>query len=184
MKAEINAGSMADIAFLLLIFFLVTTTIDSEQGLMAKLPRYENNPKPSKIPTRNVLAILINSDNQIMVNGDLIEIEELKKFTKNFILNENNSEDLPQKKTAHIPLIGKADISKHVISLKSHNETNYKTYINVRNELISTYNELRNEAANQFFGTNYEKLKIGKEFDKLKALKTLYPQRISEAEPF
>lgn len=180
---QINAGSMADIAFLLLIFFLVTTTIESEAGIMAKLPPFEENPEPVKLLERNVLNILINADDKIMLNGKLVEIDQVKSEAKTFIANPNDLAELPQKKKVDVHLLGYQFVSKHIISLQNDNGTSYDTYIQVRNELASAYNELRDEAAQMHFQVNYDFIKESKDKEKLKALKQLIPQRISEAEP-
>lgn len=168
--AEINAGSMADIAFLLLIFFLVTTTIDTDKGIAIKLPPMPEEDQPQddlKLKERNVLKILVNSNNQLLADGELITIKELKRKTKDFI--DNPADD---------PTLAESP-QKAVISLKNDRGTAYNTYIQVHNELKAAYNELRNAMAMS---------KHGKPFDKLTADQALeiqdyYRQVISEAEP-
>ena len=178
---EINAGSMADIAFLLLIFFLVTTTMDVDSGLSRKLPPIpeETTEKPPKIKERNVFIVLINSKNQLQVEGKLMDISNLKEKTKEFVENPNDLKHLPEKDPKEIPFFGTYMVSKGVVSLQNDRGTSYETYIAVQNELISAYNELRDELARRRFGKAYTDLNE----DQQKAIKKIYPQRISEAEP-
>ncbi len=166
---EINAGSMADIAFLLLIFFLVTTTMDQDTGIARKLPPMpeEEQEKPPEIKAKNIYVVLINSNNQLLVEGEWTEISELKDGVKKFINNNGAdpaSSDSPE---------------KAIISLQNDRGTKYLTYIRVQNELAAAYNELRNEAALNKFGERYANL----EKTQKKEIRKMYPQKISEAEP-
>jgi biopolymer transport protein ExbD len=182
---EINAGSMADIAFLLLVFFLVTTTMDSDMGMLRKLPPTlpPDMPKPPPIKDRNVFVVLANANDQLLVEGQLMDITELKEAAKEFIANPMNKEELPEKKLTNIPELGQVMVSKQVISLQNDNGTSYELYIAVQNELARAYNELRNEMAMSEFGESFDALMEKGDKDKTKAIKTVYPQRISEAEP-
>jgi biopolymer transport protein ExbD len=182
---EINAGSMADIAFLLLVFFLVTTTMDSDLGMMRKLPPTlpPDMPKPPPIKDRNVFVVLANANDQLLVEGELMDITELKEAAKEFIANPSNKDGLPEKKQVDLPIFGVRMVSKQVISLQNDNGTSYKLYIQVQNELAAAYNELRDELAMDEFGISYKALIENKEKAKVKAIKKFYPQRISEAEP-
>lgn len=182
---EINAGSMADIAFLLLVFFLVTTTMDSDFGLMRKLPPPldPDIPKPPPIKERNVFVVLANANDQLLVEGELMEVGELKEAAKEFIANPMNKEDLPEKKMVDVPLLGQMPVSKQVISLQNDNGTSYNLYIQVQNELAAAYQELRDELAKEKFGKTYDALVEAKDKQKVKAIRKVYPQRISEAEP-
>ncbi len=167
---EINAGSMADIAFLLLIFFLVTTTIDTDKGIAIKLPPMpeENQPQEDlKLKERNVLKILVNSYDQLLVDGELTSIKDLKRKTKEFIDNPAGDPTL-----AETPM-------KAVISLKNDRGTSYNTYIQVHNELKAAYNELRNAMANAKFGKPFDKLNK----EQTEEIQNYYRQVISEAEP-
>lgn len=166
---EINAGSMADIAFLLLIFFLVTTTMDQDTGISRKLPPMpeEEQEKPPEIKAKNIYVVLINSKNELLVEGKWTQISELKDGAKKFINNNGvdpSSSDSPQ---------------KAIISLQNDRGTKYMTYIQVQNELAAAYNELRNEAALSKFGERYADLNKNEK----KEIRKLYPQKISEAEP-
>jgi len=178
---EINAGSMADIAFLLLIFFLVTTTMDTDSGLMRKLPPPIEDPeeKPPEFHERNVFIVLINSNNQLQVEGNLTRIENLKEKTKEFILNPLDKDNLPEKKIKEVPFFGAFPVSKGVISLQNDRGTSYETYIRVQNELIAAFDEIRNDVAKRRFGKRFDDCNE----DQQKAIKQIYPAAISEAEP-
>ncbi len=179
---EINAGSMADIAFLLLIFFLVATTMDIDSGLSRKLPPMpdKNQPKDdSKIKERNVFVVLINSHNKLLVEGQPMQIRDLKDKAKEFIANPLDKANLPEKKMTEIKYFGNYPVSKGIVSLQNDRGTNYKTYLAVQNELVAAYNELREELSMQKFGKPFDELKE----DQKKSIRKIYPQRISEAEP-
>ena len=182
---EINAGSMADIAFLLLVFFLVTTTMDSDLGMMRKLPPTlpPDMPKPPPIKDRNVFVVLANANDQLLVEGQLMDITEITEAAKEFIANPMNLDGLPEKKEVVLPVFGKRMVSKQVISLQNDNGTSYELYIAVQNELARAYNELRNELAMDEFGVSYDALIEKGDKERSKAIKKFYPQRISEAEP-
>jgi len=180
---EINAGSMADIAFLLLVFFLVTTTMDSDLGLFRKLPQVQDEQIDIVVHARNVLPIWVNANDELMLKGEPIEITELKVKAKLFIANPQNVLDLPEKKQKFVPLFGEVQVSKQIVSLQSDNETSYGMYIQVQNEIAKAYNELRDELAQEKFGESFSRLKETGQKQKVDAIKMIYPQRISEAEP-
>lgn len=167
---EINAGSMADIAFLLLIFFLVTTSIDSDKGIAIKLPpKLPPQENPPTIKKRNIWEVLINKNDQLLVENEWMNIDQLCAETKTFIQNPGKNENLSESP------------QKAVVSLKNDKGTTYGAYISVQNELKRAYNELRDEYSLGKFNRKYEELpKGGKE--QQEALKA-YPQKISEAEP-
>jgi biopolymer transport protein ExbD len=181
---EVNAGSMADIAFLLLIFFLVTTTMDVDTGLQRMLPPPpEENPDEQDIKQRNVFVVLVNANNMILCENEFTDLSQIKDKAKEFIANPQNREDLPEKEVKEIPFFGEVQVSKQVISLQNDRKTNYETYIGVQNELARAYNELRNELAQSKFGKTYDELVAAKDEEKVDAIRKIYPQRISEAEP-
>jgi len=168
MKNEINAGSMADIAFLLLIFFLVTTTIAEDKGILVKLPPWsEDEPDITKLKTRNVYSVLVNANNQLLVRGEEKQLKNLKENTIEFITNPKRVEDLAESPT------------KAIISLKNDRGTNYKTYLEVYNELRAAYNEIWEAQAQKRYSKAYEDLPIAYK----KAIRGDFPLVISEAEP-
>ena len=185
---EINAGSMADIAFLLLIFFLVATTMDIDTGisrLLPPMPEDEQQEDDQEIRERNVFVVLINKDDQLFVEREIVDISELKEMTKEFFVNPNDDPDLSEKREATIDFFGDIMVSKGVISLQNHIGTSYGKYIAVQNVLASAVNELRNEICMQQFGRRYESLDPlnETESDLIEAIKDVYPMAISEAEP-
>jgi biopolymer transport protein ExbD len=165
---EINAGSMADIAFLLLIFFLVTTTIAEDKGVLVRLPIWSDQPpETQKLNTRNVYSVLVNADNQLLVRGQQMNIRDLRENTKIFILNPQRREDMAESPT------------KALISLRNDRGTKYKTYLEVYNELKAAYNELREEEAMKKHGRGFEFITR----DQQAAIRNAIPLVISEAEP-
>ena len=156
---QINATSTADIAFMLLIFFLITTSMDTDRGLARQLPPPpENNQEKSDIivKERNVLQVRINKDDQLMVGGEWFDIKQLRERAKEFIANPNNDENMPEKHPKHLPYFGDVMITeKHVISVQNDVGTSYDAYLQVQNELVAAYNELRNELAQSQFGKSY-----------------------------
>lgn len=183
---EINAGSMADIAFLLLIFFLVTTTMDTDSGIVRKLPPMPESEIQDdiQIKERNIFVVLVNRDNRLLVEGELMDIRNLKEAAKEFIVNPNNSADLPALEPITLPYFGTVNVTKkHVISLQNDNGTSYKTYIAVQNELAAAYNELKDELSLRKFGKKYGNLDPEDDKDKIDAIDDIYPMRVSEAEP-
>ena len=179
---EVNAGSMADIAFLLLIFFLVTTTMSTDTGLARRLPppvpdQQEDDTPPIK--ERNVFSVLLNSKNQLLVEGKPMRVEELKDAAIEFILNVDKKETLPEFNQIEVDFFGTVEVSKGVISLQNDNGTQYQAYLMVQNELQRAYNEVRNDLARRKWNKDYEEL----EDDEQKAIRKIYPQKISEAEP-
>ncbi len=163
---KLNAGSMADIAFLLLIFFFVATTIVSDKGILVKLPPYitDNHVTP---PGKNVLSIKINADNEILIEGTPARIEELKERTVQFISNPEKSPLLPDKPT------------KAVISLQNDRGTFYETYLAVYNELYAAYHQLWDISSKRRFGKMYSMLS---DSEKRQVRKEI-PLILSEAEP-
>jgi len=181
---EIPSASMADIAFLLLIFFLVTTTMDVDSGLERRLPQWidpadvEDTPP---IKERNVFVVLVDRYDRLMVEGEISRVEDLREKAKEFLTNPGNKENLPEKYIEDVPIFGPTElISKSsVISLRNDYGTTYKTYIMVQNELVAAINELRDELSRSKFGKPFDKI----DEEQQEAIKIIYPQKISEAEP-
>ena len=184
---EINAGSMADIAFLLLIFFLVTTTMDVDTGITRKLPPPPpEDVEPSKVNNRNIFKVLVNKNDRLLLNGKPGDISMLKIMAKEFLQNgdlnnEFRPDDMPEKKEVDIPLLGgKIYITKGIISMKNDRGTSYNMYIQVQNELAAAIRELRDELSSDFFGMRFKQLT---DRDKIKAIQKAVPVAVSEAEP-
>ncbi|NNE29822.1 MAG: biopolymer transporter ExbD [Saprospiraceae bacterium] len=169
MTNEINAGSMADIAFLLLIFFLVATQIVEDKGILVKLPPWsDEEPDIAKLKKRNVFSVLVNANNQLLVRGEPTRIDDLRERAKDFIMNPAKREDL-----AEAP-----DVA--IISLKNDRGTAYKTYLEVYNELKGAYNELWNDESMARYGEAYSN---DLDYAKRKAIQKKIPLVLSEAEP-
>ena len=179
----INGSSSADIAFMLLIFFLITTSMDTDKGLARRLP--PPVPKDQKkqdvdINKRNLLIVLINSNNEILCGDQFVDIKQLKDKVKEFIDNPYNDANKPEKVEEDVPFFGKMmTAKKHVISLQNDRGTEYQAYISVQNELAKAYNELRDDLSNKKFGMAFAEL----DEEQQKAVQQVYPQKISEAEP-
>lgn len=178
---EINAGSMADIAFLLLIFFLVTTTMDVDTGIIRKLPPMpdENTPPPDdqKANKRNLFIVLVNAYDQLLVNEEPTDIDNLKEKAKMFIDNNGDGtctycQGSRSPKRSDNP-------SKAIVSLQNDRGTSYEMYITVQDQLAQAYTELRDRASMEKFGVLYEDLNDAQEDE----INGMYPKLISEAEP-
>lgn len=179
--AEFNASSMADIAFLLLIFFLVTTTMDVDTGISRRLPPpIDPTIKPPDVKDRNIFNVLVNRNDRLLVEGKEGRVDLLKDQAKEFLLNPYNTIDLPEKRLEDIPLLGEYMVSKGIISLKNDRGTSYDMYIRVQNELTKAINELRDELSMDRFGIHFENLKDESMID---AIQKAVPVSISEAEP-
>ena len=180
---DINSSSTADIAFLLLIFFLITTSMDTDRGLARRLPPPpdgDEKDNEDKIKERNILQIYLNKDDQLMCGDDYVTVAELKQRAKDFVVNPSDEDNLPEKESKDIEFFGPTMITtKHVISLQNDRGSSYQAYISVQNELVAAYNELRNEIAKEKWQQNYADLNS----DQKKAIREIYPQKISEAEP-
>ncbi|MFH4968489.1 biopolymer transporter ExbD [Gaetbulibacter sp. M240] len=193
---EVNAGSMADIAFLLLIFFLVTTTIETDSGINRKLPPMEENEEDVVIKQKNIFTVLLNGKDQLLVEDELMELKDLREAAKEFLDNGG----IPNGQEGYCDYCnGKRDPSssdnpdKAIISLANNRETSYKMYIAVQNELVAAYNELRDRRAEELYGKtflqmeanyndvnwpgNKEQLK-----ERIERIKTEYPQKLSEVQ--
>lgn len=178
---EYNAASLADIAFMLLIFFLVTTTMDVDSGLRRKLPAPlpVDQPPPPPIKERNVFVVLVNANDQLLVNGELMRVDDLREKAKEFLENPNDIETLPERKVVDIDFFGAYKVSKGVISLRNDVGTTYGTYLSVQNELVGAVRELRDDLSKSKWGKNYREL----DREQQNAVKKAIPSLISEAEP-
>ncbi len=194
---EINAGSMADIAFLLLIFFLVATTMEVDGGIARKLPQKQppNQIPPPKLKEKNVLQIAINRKDQLLVEGtQRVDIKDLKQITIDFIDNGGGVGNKDVGTCDYCKGVKSPSSSDHpnkaVISLKSDRGTSYGAFIAIHDAVGQAYTELRNRVSKERYGKSYEALvkqqksdKSQKLKDKIRAIKALYPEIISEVEP-
>ena len=182
MNPEINAGSMADIAFLLLIFFLVTTTMDVDTGLRRLLPPPidPNAPPPPPVRERNVFVVLVDQNDRLLVRGELGNIQTLREQTKNFLLNPTNDPNMPVREMRQIENIGEIEVSRGIISLQNDRGTSYEMYIAVQNELAAAINDIRDEVSREIFGIRFDQLT---DQDLVTAVRQAVPMAISEAEP-
>ena len=196
---EVNAGSMADIAFLLLIFFLVTTTIETDSGINRKLPPMEDQIDPPIIREKNIFTVVVNKNNQLLVEESLTDIKDLRGLAVEFLDNGGGSgEEACSYCQGSRDSRSSDNPDKAIISLKNDRETEYKVYIAVQNELVAAYNDLRDREfvrLNPLLGLTFveankryadprtspeekERLK-----PKLAEVKLMFPQKLSEAEP-
>ena len=183
----LNTSSTADISFMLLIFFLVTTSMDTDTGLARRLPQppdKEQEDTQIDVKERNVLNVKINSNGRMWCSdgtgsGEL-DVNLLRNRAKEFIQNPNDLSSLPEKAAVEIDLLGQCYITKnHVISVQTDRGTPYDVYFHVQNELVAAYNELRNDLSKAKFGRPYDALNNEQQV----AIRAYYPQKISEAEP-
>lgn len=176
---EINAGSMADIAFLLLIFFLVTTTMDVDEGISTKLPPWDpetiENPPPIK--QKNLFVVLVNANDQLLVEDEYMTLEDLRDAAKEFL--DNNGDGTCQYCQGRRNPSSSDNPQKAIVSLQNDRRTSYKMYISVQNELVAAYNELRDELALRQYGKEFADLTA----EQQETVRDAYPQKISEAEP-
>jgi biopolymer transport protein ExbD len=176
----INTGSMADISFLLLTFFLLTSSINTEQGIPRRLPPpSDDKPKEIEIRQRNVFTVIVNFNDQIFANNQLIPLTQLTFRAKEFLENPINDPNLPEKETKLIENMGEYPVSKGVLSLKNDQSTSYNMYVQVQNELQRAVNELRDKVSIQYFGKVYDKLDTALQ----KSIQKAIPMNISEAPP-
>ena len=179
----INAASMADISFILFIFFLLVTAMGTDYGLIRQLPPMvdEKDQTSTPINKRNIFIVAINQQNNVLVRNEYRDISELREMAKDFFNINNSGDGYPEKETKEFSLIGAVNVNKTaVVSLQNDRSTSYKVYIQAQNELAAAVHELRDEFCMQKFGKNYDDCNqdqqdvVGKE---------IYPMAISEAEP-
>ena len=179
---EINGSSMADIAFIALIFFLMVTTMDKEEGisrLLPPIPPEDQKMEDLKVNRRNIIQVKINSNDRLLAGSQPMDVSQLKDKIKEFMTNPYDDPNLPEKEIKDIPGLGPVPVSKGVISLQNDRGTTYQAYITVQNELIKAINELRDDFSMKTFGKKYSKLSE----DQQEMVRKAIPQKISEAEP-
>lgn len=189
---EVNAGSMADIAFLLLIFFLVTTTIETDAGLDRMLPPMEPPEEDVIIRQKNIFTVNINRNGQLLVEDELMNLKNLRAAATGFL--ENNADGSCNYCKGKKDAASSDNPTKAIISLKNDRETKYSTYITVQNELVGAYNDLRNREAQRLYGRDFTDMEaeylnpetpssVRDELkDKVKRIQDMFPQKLSEAE--
>lgn len=178
----LNTQSTADIAFLLLCYFLMTSTMDQQSGLQRRLPPMpDQNQKTedTKVNKRNIIIVKINSSDRLFAGDQLLDVSQLKDKIKEFITNPNNDPNLPEREMKNIEGYGEYPVSKGVISLQNDRGTSYRAYIAVQNELVKAINEVRDDFCKQNYGKAYTFLTE----DQQKIVRAAIPQNISEAEP-
>ncbi len=190
---EVNAGSMADIAFLLLIFFLVTTTIQTDQGINRKLPPIEDVQDPPEIKEKNIFTVLINKNDQLLVDDRPMDLADLRQAAIDFLDNGGDGSCSYCKGARDVTSSDNPD--KAVISLQNDAETSYEAYISVQNELVAAYYFLRDRECMARYGKTFRELEAmfddpkTKEAQRnkiepfIKDIQALFPQKLSEAEP-
>ncbi|UJH68442.1 ExbD/TolR family protein [Allomuricauda sp. SCSIO 65647] len=189
---EVNAGSMADIAFLLLIFFLVTTTIETDAGLDRMLPPIEPPDTDVVIKQKNIFTVNINKNGQLLVEDQLMELKDLRNAAVAFL--DNGADGSCNYCKGRKDPSSSDNPSKAIVSLKNDRETKYATYITVQNELVGAYNDLRNRECQRLFGRDFTEMEaeyLNPETpsgirddlkDKVKQVQDMFPQKLSEAE--
>lgn len=193
---EVNAGSMADIAFLLLIFFLVTTTIETDRGISRKLPPIpEENIEPPIIKQKNIFTVIVDRNNNFLVEDELMELKDIRQAAVEFLDNGGGvgEEGCDYCQGARDPE-SSDNPEKAIISLVNDRKTEYGTYISVQNELVAAYNQLRNREAQRLYGMDFTEMEKryndpnfrgDKELlkERIDIIQNMYPQKLSEAEP-
>ncbi len=177
----VNGGSMSDISFLLLTFFLLTSSINTDLGLSRKLP--PPIPPGADIPQvheRNVFTVLVNANDQLRVRNQNGDISQLRKQVYEFLKNPNNDPNMSEKSMRMIEGLGEVEMSKGVISLQNDRGTSYEAYIKVQNELAAAVTDIRDDLSRERFGVKFTDLKDN---DKREAIQKAVPVPISEAEP-
>jgi biopolymer transport protein ExbD len=178
----LNTSSTADIAFLLLCYFLMTSTMDQQSGLQRRLPPMPDKNQQvedTKVNRRNIIIVKINSADRLFAGDQLLDVSQLKDKIKEFLVNPNNDPNLPERETKNIEGFGDYPVSKGVISLQNDRGTSYKAYIAVQNELVKAVNEIRDDFARANYGRVYSSLSE----ERQKIVREAIPQNISEAEP-
>ncbi len=196
---EVNGGSLADIAFLLLIFFLVTTTMDIDTGITRLLPPEpeEDQITDVRVNKRNVLVVLLNRSDLLMVGGEVMDRLALKDKTIEFFTNPLNKEDLPIMEETEVQFppgsssllppdgMWRGRVSKGVISLQNDRTTTYGAYLQVQNELVAAVNTLRNDFCKLYFDKEYDDLNTANPIEEeiQTGIRRIYKMNISESDP-
>jgi biopolymer transport protein ExbD len=177
-----NATSSADIAFILLLFFLLSGSLSSKTGIYRRLLPDTSEAKLKKktnIEKRNFVTFSVDENNAVFMEDEQVKLHEIRDIAKKFIANPENSDYLPEKKDVEIPLLGLVSVTPQaVINFEISQKASYRTYISVLGELSAAYDELRNELANKRFNKSFARLSE----EQQAAIREAYPFRISEKE--
>ncbi|MBP3252294.1 MAG: biopolymer transporter ExbD [Prevotella sp.] len=178
----LNTTSTADISFMLLIFFLVTSSMDTDKGLPRQLPPPEESQTEQEllVKERNVLALVLDADDRLTCNGDTLTPEALTDRVADFVENKADDAALPEKSERDVNLLGRCRVSdRHIITIQTDARTTYDAYFQMQNAIVAGYNRLRNQLARQRFGRPYARCTI----EQREAIAMVFPQRISEMAP-
>jgi biopolymer transport protein ExbD len=177
----INTGSTADLAFLCLAFFMMTSSMDHDQGIIRRLPPpIPPNAEKPEVRERNVLQVLVNFQDQLRVKGETIDVRDLRKIVKEFVSNPFNDPHKSEQRDREFPHLGTVKVSSGIVSLQNDNLTSYEMYIMVQNELTAAFNELRDEMSKRHFGVSFSNLRND---EMRESIGKAIPVAISEAEP-
>ena len=178
----LNTTSTADISFMLLIFFLVTSSMDTDKGLPRQLPPPQDEQKEQELMVRerNVLELRLDADDRLTIGGEPASLSQLEQRVVEFVANAKNDPSLPEKSTRDVNLFGRTQVSdRHIISIQVDRHTSYDAYFQMQNAIVAAYNNLRNQLAQSRFGHSYAQCSA----EERDAVNMVYPQRISEAAP-
>lgn len=178
----LNTTSTADISFMLLIFFLVTSSMDTDKGLPRQLPPPQDEQKEQEmmVRERNVLELRLDAGDRLTIGGEQASLSQLEQRVVEFVANAKNDPSLPEKSTRDVNLFGRTQVSdRHIISIQVDRHTSYDAYFQMQNAIVAAYNNLRNQLAQSRFGHSYAQCSA----EERDAVNMVYPQRISEAAP-
>jgi biopolymer transport protein ExbD len=172
--AEIPSSSLADIAFLLLVFFLVVTTIDVDTGIGLVLPPPpDESEPPPPIRERNLLKVLVNAQGLILINERPAAVAEVRERVANFVDNANRAND---ENLSVSPQTA-------IVSIKTDRQTPYSIYITMLDEVRGAYKELRDTESMRRFGVNYDRYRASLASPSDDEIRRIYPMNVSIAEP-
>ena len=176
---EINATSTADMAFMLLVFFLLATSMGSRKSIRQELapPVDSTRVAPLQVKTRDLLIIRLDKDGQTYIGDEAVAASDIKTRVKRFIENPTNNPDMPERHERELPLIGRTQVTDtHVIALQYDSRTNYKAYFSIQNQLREAYRELREAGTQTYFHCSFDEASV----EQQEVIRACYPQRISE----
>lgn len=178
----LNTTSTADISFMLLIFFLVTSSMDTDKGLPRQLPppQDEATEQELKVKERNVLELRLDGNDRLTINGEDATPDQLQQRVEDFVANRNDDPSLPEKSRRDVNLFGLTTVSdRHIISIQADRHSSYDAYFQMQNAIVAAYSHLRNQLAQQRFGHGYASCNN----EEREAVNMVFPQRISEEQP-